>query len=507
MTKEELKLKISQGESSTLQFKLQWSDNDKIAREMVAFANSRGGAIVFGVEDKTGRIAGLTYDEVQALSSKAGNMAENNIVPTLYIHSYPEEIEGKNVLVVEVPAGSNKPYKTLKGGEIYVKQGSDKRLIKDNRELLRMFYDSGQYYPDRMGVPDTSVDNFSESAIDRFFLNQFGRRKEDWGVPVEALYRNMSLIDAKGQATLAGMLFFGVMPTWKCPAFKIKAVCFVGNDLGGTQYRDSVDMEGTIPEMYEQALRFCEGNLRHLQDGQSFNSEGHLEVSRIALEELIQNALVHREMLGTDVVKLLIFDNRIVIESPGCLPGDLTIDKIQLGCAEIRNPLIAQLCAKTMPYRGLGSGITRALKSGERIELINDVERDKFIATIWRDSNVATSDNNVATSNDNVVTSDDNVATSDGNVATPDSNVATSNDNVATSAQPKRHTKEQLGEMIRCASSEWVSLDEIAAKTGKNAVYLRNHVLPKLLKEKVIKMLYPDNPNHPKQKYMAVQQN
>lgn len=194
------------------------------------------------------------------------------------------------------------------------------------------------------------------------------------------------------------MLFFGVMPTWKCPAFKIKAVCFVGNDLGGTQYRDSVDMEGTIPEMYEQALRFCEGNLRHLQDGQSFNSEGHLEVSRIALEELIQNALVHREMLGTDVVKLLIFDNRIVIESPGCLPGDLTIDKIQLGCAEIRNPLIAQLCAKTMPYRGLGSGITRALKCGERIELFNDVERDKFIATIWRDSNVATSEDNVVTS-------------------------------------------------------------------------------------------------------------
>ena len=107
--KEELKLKISQGESSVLQFKLKWSDNDKMAREMVAFANSRGGAIVFGVEDKTGRIEGLSYDEVQSLSSQAGNMAENNIVPTLYIHSYPEEIDGKTVLVVEIPAGSNKP--------------------------------------------------------------------------------------------------------------------------------------------------------------------------------------------------------------------------------------------------------------------------------------------------------------------------------------------------------------------------------------------------------------
>ena len=52
----------------------------------------------------------------------------------------------------------------------------------------------------------------------------------------------------------------------------------------------------------------------------------------------------------------------------------------------MRNPLTAQLCAKTMPYRGLGSGITRALKSGERIDLVNDIERDKFVATIWRDN-------------------------------------------------------------------------------------------------------------------------
>lgn len=339
---------------------------------------------MFGIEDKTGSIEGLSYDDVQTISSKVANMAENNIIPALYIHSHPEEIYGKTVLVVDIPCGLNKPYKTLKGCEIYVKQGADKRQVKDNRELLRMFYDSGQYYPDRMGVPDTSIKNLSESLIDRFFLNQFNKRKEDFGVPVQNLYQNLCIIDEKGQATLAGMLFFGVMPTWKCPAFKIKAVCFVGNELSGTQYRDSVDLEGTIPEMYEQALRFCEGNLRHLQDGQSFNSEGHLEVSRIALEELIQNALVHREMLGTDVVKLLIFDNRIVIESPGCLPGDLTVEKIKLGWAEMRNPLTAQLCAKTMPYRGLGSGITRALKSGERIDLVNDIERDKFVATVWR---------------------------------------------------------------------------------------------------------------------------
>ena len=90
------------------------SDNDKITKDLVAFANSRGGLLVFGVEDKTGRVEGHKYDRVQAISSMAGNMAENNIVPPLYISSYTEEIEGKTILVVEVPFGNNKPYKTKK---------------------------------------------------------------------------------------------------------------------------------------------------------------------------------------------------------------------------------------------------------------------------------------------------------------------------------------------------------------------------------------------------------
>lgn len=61
----------------------------------------------------------------------------------------------------------------------------------------------------------------------------------------------------------------------------------------------------------------------------------------------------------------------------------------------MRNPLTAQLCAKTMPYRGLGSGITRALKSGEHIDLVNDIERDKFVATIWRTSSSVPQENGI----------------------------------------------------------------------------------------------------------------
>lgn len=114
---------------------------------------------------------------------------------------------------------------------------------------------------------------------------------------------------------------------------------------------------------------------------------GKLEVSRIALEELIQNSLVHRQYLINAPIRLLIFDNRIEIVSPGCLPNNLTVDQIKLGSSYPRNPLIANLCSKTMVYRGLGSGIVRATGDNARIDLINDEERDLFTAIIYRDKN------------------------------------------------------------------------------------------------------------------------
>ena len=84
-----------------------------------------------------------------------------------------------------------------------MQQGADKRLVKENRELMRMFYDCGKYYPDSAGVPGTSIRNLSESLIDRFFENQFCKRKEDFNIPTEVLYENMCFLDEEGQAILA----------------------------------------------------------------------------------------------------------------------------------------------------------------------------------------------------------------------------------------------------------------------------------------------------------------
>ena len=83
MKVEELQKKIRCGETSRVQFKQQFTSQKQIAEEMVAFANSEGGDILFGIEDKTGRIVGLDYVEIQN------------------IKTYSEWYEGKRVKVIE----------------------------------------------------------------------------------------------------------------------------------------------------------------------------------------------------------------------------------------------------------------------------------------------------------------------------------------------------------------------------------------------------------------------
>jgi hypothetical protein len=82
---------------------------------------------------------------------------------------------------------------------------------------------------------------------------------------------------------------------------------------------------------------------------------------------------------------LFIFDDRIEIISPGHLPNNLTVEKIRAGMSNIRNPILASYVAKgVLPYRGLGSGIKRALKDWPDIDFTDDRDRCLFIATVKR---------------------------------------------------------------------------------------------------------------------------
>lgn len=131
-------------------------------------------------------------------------------------------------------------------------------------------------------------------------------------------------------------------------------------------------------------MDFLKSNLDYIQSSESFNSQGKLEISSIALEELLQNALVHRDYFKNSPIRLLIFDNRIEIISPGKLPNSLTVEDIKFGNPVIRKNKLVSFSIHTLPYSGLGSGIKRAISEEPLIEFINDIEGEQFKVIIPR---------------------------------------------------------------------------------------------------------------------------
>lgn len=383
MTADTLKDLCLCGETTRVQFKEMFTSQKEAAKEMIAFANTKGGVILFGVEDKTGVIKGLSYDEIQQTSRELGNAAQELVKPTIYIETEVVKVEGKHVLVCSIEEGRNKPYKNLQG-EIWVKQGADKRRITENAEILSLFQSSGNYHPEEDPEKGTTVDDLEMADLRDFFRRVYGREIEDFDQPLESMLKSLGILTAEGEVTRAGMLFFGRDPQHFEHSVVLKAVAFQGNDIGDTNYLDSRDITGTLPRMFKEGMAFLKSYLRHEQRGQNFNSTGILEISEVALEELLQNALVHFDLLNHAAIRLLIFSNRVEIINPGCLYGGLRVEDIKLGVSRQRNPLMAELAARTMIYRGLGSGIIRVMRENTPIVFDNQESADQFKVTVWR---------------------------------------------------------------------------------------------------------------------------
>lgn len=377
---------ISTGETSKVQFKETLPHPESMSREIVAMSNSLGGIILLGVKDRTGEVIGLTSEQVEYADRKVAEFADN-VKPPVYLSTEVVKLEDdeikKNILIVHVKEGINKPYKTAQG-EIYVKQGSNKRLLTDNAEIMRLFQSSGNLLADEMEVHGTNIDDIEQRVFTDYFKKEFGKTYEEKGLNYEQALKAKRVI-RNTQLTLAGLLFFGVSPQSVKPAFTIKAVSFFGNTIEGNQFRSKPkDLTGTIPELFEKAISFLTSNLDSVQIEEGFNAQGKLEISQIALEELLQNALVHRDYFKNSPIRLLIFDNRIEIINPGKLPNSLTVEDIKYGNPVIRNNQLVAFSTHALPFSGLGSGIKRALDHEPNIELINDIEGEQFIVKIPR---------------------------------------------------------------------------------------------------------------------------
>ncbi|MEI6577633.1 MAG: RNA-binding domain-containing protein [Bacteroidota bacterium] len=374
---------IHKGESSKVQFKERVNDAYSIATEMVSMSNSKGGMLIIGVNDKTAALHGLSYDEIQATNNLLVDAATNNVKDPINIFTETVVVNGESLILVTLKEGGNKPYRDNKG-IIWIKNGSDKRKVNSNEELLRLLQSSGNVLADEETVKGSTINDVDTIFFAEFLQKKTGKTLEELNQSLPQVLNNMGFANNE-ELTLAGLLLFAKNPQTQKPLFTVQCISFVGNDVSGKEYRDSEPpFEGNLATVFEKTMSFIFRNLRKSQVEESFNSLGELEIPRTAIEELVVNSLIHRDYYIKSSVKVFIFDNRVEIISPGKLPNSLTVEKIKSGTSVSRNPILFSNARYIMPYVGVGSGIPRAYAIYPDIELQNNEDKELFIAIIKR---------------------------------------------------------------------------------------------------------------------------
>ena len=407
MTKKEIIELIEHGEVTKVQFKERVVDTYDIGCELVAFSNSHGGWLIIGVSDKTGKINALSYQEVQETTNAISNIASENVIPNILLNIETIAVEGGHVVVVTVKEGMNKPYHDNKG-IVWVKNGADKRKVFDNAELAEMMSQCGSFAPDEAAVSDIYIQDLDEKVLKTYLLNRFAvvmeqkgvseRNLRDYsleqlvrfvagGMSLESLLRNLRFIRPDGKLTVAAVLLFGKYPQRWLPAYTTKCICYVGNSVGGTVFRDKVrdsDMEGCLLHQFETIMAFFTRNLRNVQVEREFNSLGRPEIPYAALVEFTVNALVHRSLNWKAPVRIFILDDRVEIHSPGELPNGLTVKDILSGTSMPRNQFLFTNANYLLPYTGVGSGILRAMEEKPDVTFENRETANELVITIRR---------------------------------------------------------------------------------------------------------------------------
>ncbi len=386
MNLQELQQRIGQGETLHSEFKAALIHRDKLSASLVAFANTDGGQLIFGIRDKDYEIVGVA--DPDAIMRQVDNLAYQNCEPPLTIVQETVTTEdGRIVVVVNIPKGDRRPYRTNKG--VYYIRTTSGRRQASRQELLRLFQATSSLYYDETPVQRATLDDLAIKTIKEFFEETRGYSWSSLGLTFERTLINLKLASKSGDRlypTLAGILFFGYEPQHFVPHSYITAARFNGNSLA-EEPSDGKQLDGPMQVVLEDAMRFLKIHLptpHHIHDMQP---EAIPELPTQALREALVNALAHRDYTIQSPVRLFIFDDRVEIRSPGGLPNTVTLESLPLGIHVLRNPIIYNIFLRLGLVTDAGSGIPRIIarvkENTGRVPTFK-LEGNEFVVTLSR---------------------------------------------------------------------------------------------------------------------------
>ncbi|MDO8847081.1 MAG: helix-turn-helix domain-containing protein [Coriobacteriia bacterium] len=340
-------------EGKTLEFKRDVSSAGPILKTVCAFANTAGGTLLIGIEDRTGSIVGVAdpLDAEERLSSIIADGITPRLLPEIEIIPW----RTTQVLAVQVHLGQSRPYHVTSVGPAeatYVRLGSTNRSA-DAELIAELARSSRGESFDEQPERGLGVDAIDLAALRDAFAGTRSIRRADL-----TTLRLTTLVHGAETPTAGGMLLFGQDRLSRYPDAWIQAGRFKG--LTKSTVIDSADITAYPTTAVDHALAFV---VRNTSLTYEIGRPRRLEVPEyppVAVREAIVNALVHADYSQRGApIRIAIFDDRLEIENPGILVPGLTLRDVLGGVSKLRNRVIARVFHELGLIEQWGSGITR----------------------------------------------------------------------------------------------------------------------------------------------------
>lgn len=354
----ELVEKIRLGEDAFLEYKrvifagkrVKAPARDVVADALAAFANSRGGVFVLGVEDKQRDIVGIPLERLDDAERLVREVCRDAIdpplAPTIERLLLPTPSGGK-VAVVKVDVERSLFVHESPGGYLHRVGGGKRRMSPDY--LARLFQQRSQARLirfDEQVVAEATVDDLAAPLWERFRSPYTGQERDEALAKLHMARRHE---DGVLRPTVAGVLLAALDPRMWLPNAFIQAVAYRGasvrTDTEDPYQLDAADIAGPLDEQVASACRFVAKNMK-VAAVKTLGRQDLPQFDMAAVFEAVVNAVAHRDYsIHGSKIRLRLFENRLELHSPGALPNTIGVDELPLLQAT-RNEVVASLLAR-----------------------------------------------------------------------------------------------------------------------------------------------------------------
>lgn len=356
------------GESVNVEYKVAVpKDSAKYMKTVVAYANGRGGKIIFGVDDKTLEVVGMDTDSIFQTIDAITNAISDNCEPTILPDITLQTVEDKTVIVVEIFPGKMRPYYIKSKGMVsgtYVRSAGTTRPVADYMLKELILEGQNRYYDCEIceGLTITPEDierlcaEMKATAIRNTLTEGEKLKVKDvtqnvlisWGVLAE---KDGAIVPTNAYALLTGQARF--QPVIQCAVFKGKDRAY---------FVDRREFEGSIQDQMEAAFQYVLEKINRGMRIQGMYRQDMYELPVDSVREMIANSVAHRSYLEPGNIQVALFDDRLEVTSPGMLLNGVSIKKMKEGYSKPRNRAIASAFSYMKIIEKWGSGIPRILR-------------------------------------------------------------------------------------------------------------------------------------------------